>query len=310
MRALVTGGAGFIGSTLVDRLLQDGHDVVVVDDLRRGRLDNLTAALASGRCRLHQADIVSPGLADVFADARPGVVFHLAAQIDVRVSVADPLLDVTQNVLGTVNLAEAARSNGTRKVVFSSSGGSIYGTPDQLPVSESAPVNPKSPYAASKVSAEIYLNMFRQLYGLECTHLALANVYGPRQDPHGEAGVVAIFARALLAGEPTRVFGDGGNTRDYVYVDDVVEAFLAASGELGGGRRYNIGTGVPTSDRELHSLVAKEAGAPDEPEYAPARLGDLRASALDASVARAELGWRPQVNIVEGVHRTVDYFRG
>ncbi|HEY8372973.1 MAG TPA: NAD-dependent epimerase/dehydratase family protein [Pseudonocardiaceae bacterium] len=309
MRALVTGGAGFIGSNLVDRLLRDGHEVVVVDDLRRGRRENLAQALESGRCRLREIDITRPELVDVMAETQPEVVFHLAAQIDVRISVADPLLDAQQNVLGTVNVAEAARRAGVRKVVFASSGGSIYGTPEHLPIAETVPVNPKSPYAASKVSGEVYLNTYRQLYGLDCTHLALANVYGPRQDPHGEAGVVAIFANAMLNGLPTKVFGDGGNTRDYVYVDDVVAAFVAAAGEAGGGRRYNIGTGVQTSDRELHTLVAAAAGAPDDPEYAPARLGDLRASALDASAAKRDLGWVPEVDIAEGVRRTVQYFR-
>jgi UDP-glucose 4-epimerase len=308
MRALVTGGAGFIGSTLVDRLMRDGHEVVVVDDLRRGRKENLAGA--EGRFKLVELDVTSPELTDVVAEAAPEVVFHLAAQIDVRLSVAEPLLDVHTNVVGTVNLAEAARKAGVRKVLFASSGGSIYGTPDELPVAESALVNPKSPYAAAKVAGEVYLNTYRQLYGLDCTHLALSNVYGPRQDPHGEAGVIAIFAGSLLAGEPTKVFGDGGNTRDYVFVEDVVSAFVAASGEQGGGRRYNIGTGVQTSDRELHTLVAKAAGAADAPELAPSRLGDLRASALDASAARAELGWRPEVDIAEGIRRTVAYFRG
>lgn len=310
MRALVTGGAGFIGSTLVDRLLRDGHEVTVVDDLSRGSAHNLVDALATGRCELRELDITSPELHAVLAEARPEVVFHLAAQVDVRVSVADPLLDVAQNVLGTVNVAEAARKAGVRKVLFASSGGSIYGTPEELPVAESQPINPKSPYAASKVSGEVYLDTYHQLYGMQCTHLALANVYGPRQDPHGEAGVVAIFAGALLNGKPTKVFGDGGNTRDYVYVEDVVSAFVAASGEVGTARRYNIGTGVQVSDRELHTLVAKAAGAPDEPEFAPARLGDLRASALDASAAERELGWKPEVDIAEGVRRTVDFFRG
>jgi UDP-glucose 4-epimerase len=310
MRALVTGGAGFIGSTLVDRLLRDGHEVVVVDDLRRGRRENLAAAEATGRVRLVELDVASPQLHELLAEVAPETVFHLAAQIDVRVSVADPLLDVHQNVVGTVNLAEAARKAGVRKVLFASSGGSIYGTPDELPVSEAVPINPKSPYAASKVAGEVYLNTFRQLYGMDCTHLALANVYGPRQDPHGEAGVVAIFAQRLLTGEPTKLFGDGGNTRDYVFVEDVVAAFVAAAGDKGGGRRFNIGTGVQTSDRELHSLVAKAAGAADDPEFAPARLGDLRASALDNTAARRELGWQPEVDIAEGVRRTVDYFRG
>jgi UDP-glucose 4-epimerase len=306
---LVTGGAGFIGSTLVDRLLADGHDVVCLDNLSRGSAANLAGARESSRFTLTEGDILGDDLDEVVAAASPEVIFHLAAQIDVRASVADPLDDARRNVLGTIAMAEAARKAGVRKVLFASSGGSIYGTPSQLPVAETVPINPMSPYAASKVAGEVYLNMFRELYGLECTHLALANVYGPRQDPHGEAGVIAIFAGALLSGRPTKVFGDGGNTRDYVYVGDVVSAFVAASGAAGGGQRFNIGTGVQTSDRQLHSLVAAAANAPDEPELAPARLGDLRASALDVSAARAELGWTPEIDIAEGVRRTVDYFR-
>ena len=309
MRALVTGGAGFIGSTLVDRLLSDGHEVAVVDDLSRDSLANLAGAQETGRLALHRMDINDPALPDVVAGVAPEVVFHLAAQIDVRHSVADPRNDAQRNVIGTISVAEAARRAGVRKVVFASSGGSIYGTPEDLPVGEAVPVNPKSPYAASKVAGEVYLNTYRELYGLDCTHLAFANVYGPRQDPHGEAGVIAIFAGALLTGRPTKIFGDGGNTRDYVYVGDAVAALVAASGAAGGGRRYNIGTGVQTSDRQLHTLVARAANAPDEPEIAPARLGDLRASALDASAAIADLGWRPEVDVAEGVRRTVDFFR-
>ncbi|MGH7606018.1 MAG: NAD-dependent epimerase/dehydratase family protein, partial [Gemmatimonadales bacterium] len=273
----------------------------------RDSLANLADAQETGRLTVHRLDINDPALTEVVAGAE--VVFHLAAQIDVRHSVSDPRDDATRNVLGTIAVAEAARRAGVRKVVFASSGGSIYGSPDDLPVDETAAVNPKSPYGAGKVAGEVYLNTYRELYGLDCTHLALANVYGPRQDPHGEAGVVAIFASALLAGRPTKVFGDGGNTRDYVYVGDVVSAFVAAAGTAGGGRRYNVGTGVQTSDRELHTLVAQAANAPDEPEPAPARLGDLRASALEASAAAADLGWRPEVDVAEGVRRTVDYFR-
>lgn len=304
MRALVTGGAGFIGSTLTDLLVAAGHEVSVLDDLRRGKRENLPE-----QADLHRMDIGDDGVPELLARLRPEVIFHLAAQIDVRQSVADPLDDARQNVLGTVNLAEAARRADVRKIVFSSSGGSIYGAPEDLPISEDVPINPISPYAASKVSGEVYLNMFRELYGLDCTHLALSNVYGPRQDPHGEAGVVAIFSNALLEGKPTVVFGEGANTRDYVYVGDVAQAFVAASGERGGGRRFNIGTGVQTSDRELHTLVARAAGASDDPGFAPARLGDLPASALDPSRARAELGWEPKVELAEGVGRTVEYFR-
>lgn len=309
MRTLVTGGAGFIGSTLVDRLLADGHEVHVVDDLRRGRRENLAAAQATGRMTLHEIDIATGDLLDVVTAAAPEVVFHLAAQIDVRASVTRPLDDARENVLGTINVAEAAREAGVRKVVFASSGGSIYGSPEHLPVSETAPLDPKSPYAASKISGEVYLGMYRRLHGLDFTTLAMANVYGPRQDPGGEAGVVAIFGSALLFGRATTLFGDGGNTRDYVYVDDAVSSFVAAAGERGGGMRFNIGTGLQTSDRELHTLVAAAAGADDAPQYAPARLGDLRKSALDSSAAHRVLGWRPRVELAEGVRRTIDHLR-
>ena len=309
MRALVTGAAGFIGSTLVDRLLADGHTVIGVDDLSNGRLRNLDQARTLDRFDFVEADIVTADLTALLDAARPEVVFHLAAQIDVRRSVADPQFDATVNAVGTVRLAEAARRAGVRGIVNTSSGGSIYGDPDVRPTPESVPVDPASPYAASKVAAEVYLNSFRHLYGLDCTHIAPANVYGPRQDPHGEAGVVAIFSQALLAGESTTVFGDGGNTRDYVYVDDVVDAFVLAAGGDGVGRRFNIGTGGQTSDRELHSVVAAAVGVADDPQFAPARLGDIRNSCLDSAAARAVLGWRPAVALDEGVRRTVEYFR-
>ncbi len=307
MRVLVTGGAGFIGSCVVDRFVARGDEVTVVDDLSRGRPGNLDGA--GDRVRFVAGSVVGPELAGIVADARPEVICHLAAQIDVRASVEDPAGDARINILGTINLAEAARDAGVRKIVFTSSGGSIYGLPSRLPVTEDAPINPLSPYAVSKVSGELYLNAFSQLYGLQCSHLALANVYGPRQDPHGEAGVVAIFAQNLLHGRPTRVFGDGRNTRDYVYVGDVAAAFLLAAEDVGDRRRYNIGTGIGTTDRDLHTLVAQAAGAPDEPSFAPARLGDLRDSAIDSTRARTELGWAPAVDLGTGIAATVAYFR-
>ena len=260
MRTLVTGAAGFIGSTLVDRLLADGHAVVGVDDLSSGRSSNLDSAQRHADFDFVKADIVDADLIALVGETRPEVVFHLAAQIDVRHSVADPQFDAGVNVVGTVRLAEAARRSGVRKVIHTSSGGSIYGTPPAYPTSEEVPVDPASPYAAGKVAGEVYLNMFRNLYGLECSHVAPGNVYGPRQDPHGEAGVVAIFAQALLSGRPTKIFGDGSDTRDYVFVDDVVDAFVKASGEAGGGQRFNIGTGVETSVRQLHSAIAAAVG--------------------------------------------------
>lgn len=305
MKTLVTGGAGFIGSNLVDLLLSEGHQVAVVDNLSRGKRENL----AHANVDFFEADILSADLDALIGQIQPEVIFHLAAQIDVRESVADPIHDAETNILATIRLAEAARRHNVRKIVFTSSGGSIYGEPDTFPVTEEFPVDPYSPYAASKVSGETYLNTFRHLYGLECSHIAPANVYGPRQDPHGEAGVVAIFSQRLLAGESTRVFGDGGNTRDYVFVGDVVRAFYLASGEIGGGIRFNIGTGVETSDRQLHTLVADAAGAEDDPEYAPARLGDVPRSCLSYERAHQVLGWEPKVSIAEGVARTVDYFR-
>jgi UDP-glucose 4-epimerase len=309
MRTLVTGAAGFIGSTLVDRLLAEGHTVVGVDDLSSGRSENIVSAERHDGFEFAKADIVSADLIGLLADTRPEVVFHLAAQISVKLSVDDPQFDSSVNVVGTVRLAEAARRAGVRKIVHTSSGGSIYGTPPTYPTSEDIPTDPSSPYAASKVAGEVYLNMYRNLYGLQCSHIAPGNVYGPRQDPHGEAGVVAIFSRALLAGKPTKIFGDGTDTRDYVFVDDVVDAFVKASGEAGDGQRFNVATGTETSTRQLHSVIAKAAGAADEPEFHPPRLGDLRRSCLDISRARRVLGWAPGVDIDEGVARTVDFFR-
>ena len=309
MRALVTGAAGFIGSTLVDRLLGDGHSVVGVDNFASGRATNIEHLAENPEFFFVEADVVTADLDTVLEEYSPEVVFHLAAQIDVRHSVADPPFDASVNVVGTVRLAEAARKVGVRKIVHTSSGGSIYGVPPTYPTSEEVPTDPHSPYAASKVAGEIYLNTFRHLYDMECSHIAPANVYGPRQDPHGEAGVVAIFAQALLEGRPTKVFGDGSNTRDYVFVDDVVDAFVKASGGAGGGQRFNVGTGVETSDRQLHTAVANAVGAPDDPEFHPARLGDLKRSCLDISRGEQVLGWRPQVGLDEGVRRTVEYFR-
>jgi len=302
MRALVTGGAGFIGSNLVDRLLADGHEVLVVDDLSSGRHRNPAA-------ELHEIDVRDPALQDLAARWRPEVICHLAAQISVRKSVADPVHDVRVNVEGTINVLEAARRSGARKVVYASSV-AVYGRPKELPVPGDATPDPRSPYAASKLGGELYLATYRALYGLEYTTLVLSNVYGPRQSPEGEAGVVAIFTDALLNGKPTVVYGDGTQTRDYVFVADVVDAFARACGPDGDGRRFNIGTGVQTTDRELHSLVAAAAGVPDEPRFAPPRLGDLPAMAVDPGPAFDGLGWRPRYDLPTGIKITVDWARG
>jgi UDP-glucose 4-epimerase len=309
MRVLVTGAAGFIGSTVTDRLLADGHEVVGVDDLSRGSIENLTRATAggAGRFSLERCDVTGPAFLTLVAERRPEVVCHLAAQIDVRVSVDDPWRDAALNVLGTINVLEAARRSGVRKVVFTSSGGSIYGSPEALPVAETAPLAPASQYAASKIAGEVYLSTYGRLYGLQTTALALANVYGPRQDPHGEAGVVSMFVDALLCGRRATIYGDGRSTRDYVFVGDVADAFALSLGPEGDGCRLNIGTGVQVGVAQLHSAVAAAVGAPDVPLHAPARLGELTASALDASLAARTLGWTPRTDLATGLAATVSW---
>ncbi len=312
MRVLVTGGAGFIGSNLVDRLLAEGHSVDVIDDLSSGRLANLADARsgADHDLNFHQIDVCDPAVVDLIERRRPEVICHLAAQIDVRVSVSDPVLDARINILGTLGVLEGARRAGTSKVVFASSGGTIYGAVDDsdLPVTEAHPQVPLSPYGVSKKAAVDYMNVYRELHALEYTALALANVYGPRQDPHGEAGVVAIFAGRLLNGEECRIFGDGGQTRDYVFVDDVVDAFVRAISR-GTGLTCNIGTGIETSVNGLYSTMARNAGVSTEPQYAPARPGELERSALDAGRAKIHLGWEPFTDLATGTAAVLEWFR-
>ena len=307
MRALVTGGAGFIGSTLVDRLVAEGHEVVVLDNLATGSLENLADAFATGRVEHVEADLAGPEGAGVVAEARPEVVFHLAAQIDVRRSVADPVADARINVLGSVALAKAAVDHGVRRLVFAASGGTAYGEPDpaDLPVDEDYPPGPTNPYGVAKRTVEDYLASFRDLYGLEAVSLRLGNVYGPRQDPHGEAGVVAIFCTRLLEGEPVLVFGDGTQTRDYVYVDDVVEAFLAAAREpRAAGHRLNVATGVEASVLDLYAALREVTGFGPEPTFAPMRPGELQRIGLDVRRAKEILGWRAGVDLSAGLART------
>ncbi len=312
MKALVTGGAGFIGSHLVDRLLAEGHNVAVVDDLSTGSLANLASARADHKRRFSffQMGIGSPELNALFARTRPDVVFHLAAQADVRVSVVRPVFDAEVNVLGSLSVLEAAREAGARKVVFASSGGTIYGVPDpaDLPLKESHSQEPVSPYGVAKKAVFDYLRAYRELHNLEFTALALANVYGPRQDPYGEAGVVAIFAGQLLVGRPCTVFGDGSQTRDFVYVDDVVDAFARAS-ERGGGLLLNIGTGVETSVKALYDAMAAAAGVETSALFAPARPGELERSALDPGRAAIHLGWRPWTTVAEGARAVLESLR-
>ncbi len=304
MRILVTGGAGFIGSNIVDRYLAEGHDVAVVDNLATGRRSNLNP-----RARFHEVSITdTEALSAVFEAERPEVVNHHAAQMDVRRSVREPQFDAQTNVIGTLNVIEAGRAVGARKFIFSSSGGAIYGQADVIPTPESAPLQPISHYGASKLAGEVYFGLYGRLYGLETTVLRYANVYGPRQNPHGEAGVNAIFANMMLRGERPTIFGAGDKTRDYVFVGDVVEANLLAL-ERGAGEVLNIGTGVQTTDQEVYDAVAAAVGFTEPPVYGEERPGDVRHSCVDPSRARAVLGWAPTIEFREGVRRTVQYQR-
>jgi UDP-glucose 4-epimerase len=308
MRALVTGGAGFIGSNLVDALLARGDEVIVVDDLSTGRRQNLDSALSTG-ATLVEADIRDrEAIEELAGRERPEVVFHLAAQIDVRKSVADPAFDASINVGGTANVLEAARVAETQRVVFVSTGGAIYGEGEgkQLPLDEDAAVEPLSAYGQSKFAAEGYLALFERLYGLSSVALRLGNVYGPRQDPLGEAGVIAIFCGRLREGERPTVFGDGKQTRDYIYVGDVVAAALAAAESTASGP-INIGTGIETDVLELAHLLGELDGAESfEPELAPARPGEVQSISIDPARAQRELNWSAQTGLEDGLRRTLD----
>jgi UDP-glucose 4-epimerase len=312
MKALVTGGAGFIGSNLVDRLLAEGYSVDVVDNLATGSLANLASARggATHDFTFHQLDVRSPDVIELMSHRRPDIVFHLAAQADVRVSVAQPVFDAEVNVLGSLQVLEGARACGASKVVFASSGGTIYGdpAPADLPVKESHPQQPVSPYGVAKKVVGDYLYAYRELHDLEFTALALANVYGPRQDPHGEAGVVAIFAGRLLSGQPCTVYGDGSQTRDFVFVDDVVDAFARAA-KRGSGLLLNIGTGSETSVSELYATMAAVAGIDEPALHAPARAGELQRSCLDPGRAGIHLGWKPWTSLADGTSAVLDWFR-
>jgi UDP-glucose 4-epimerase len=303
VRSLVTGGAGFIGSNLVDALITRGDEVTVLDDLSTGKSENLQGALAN-RATLEVIDVSDPGrLAGVFATAAPELVFHLAAQIDVRRSVTDPGRDATVNVLGTVAVLEAARISGARRLVFSSTGGGLYGDAEVLPTPEDHPIRPLAPYGQSKLAAEGYAELYHRLHGLSTIALRYGNVYGPRQDVHGEAGVVAIFCGHAVAGRRPTVFGDGAQTRDWVEVSDVVRANLqAADSELTGP--VNIGHGRETSVLDLlAALEDVSGGGLGSPQFEPERPGEVRRSCLDVTRARKELGWTAEIELRDGLRR-------
>jgi UDP-glucose 4-epimerase len=308
MRTVVTGGAGFIGSNVVDALLERGDEVTVIDDLSTGRRENLDQALANG-ARLVEADIRDAvAVRDIVADASPEAIFHLAAQIDVRKSVSDPGHDARINVEGTINMLAAAQAAGVRRFVNTSSGGAIYGEAQEIPAPESHPVAPEAPYGLSKFCAEQYCEIFRRTYDSSTVSLRYGNVYGPRQDPLGEAGVIAIFCGKLVDGGQPVVFGDGLQTRDYVYVGDVVAANLAAAGSDAVGP-FNIGTGVESSVLDIVAALAPLADRPFEPQHEPERLGEVRHIALDTSRARAELGWESRVGLADGLRTTLESLR-
>lgn len=304
MKCLVTGGAGFIGSHIVDALFEAGHEVVVVDDLSTGKRANLNP-----HARFYEMDIRSPELPALFAREKPDVVSHQAAQMDVRRAVREPAFDASVNVIGALNVLESARHSGVQKILFASTGGAVYGEPEHVPVEESHPIAPMSPYGLTKYTFEQYLGLYRRLYGMAYVALRYPNVYGPRQDPHGEAGVVAIFTRQMLAGEQPIIFGDGSKSRDYVHVSDVAAAtrMLVAYGDE--GSVFNLGFGLEVTDRMIFDAVRDALGVEVEPRFGEVRPGEVSRIALDASRIRAERGWQPTLGYREGIARTVEWYK-
>jgi len=305
VRILVTGGAGFIGSHVVDGFRSAGHEVAVVDDLSTGNRANLDPSV-----RLYQHDIRDPGLEQVFADFRPEVVDHHAAQSNVPASVTDPVYDASVNVLGGLNLLRLSAAHGVRKFIYISSGGAMYGEPDpaSLPVSETAPVRPLSPYGASKQALEAWLGVYQRTFGLDYTVLRYANIYGPRQGIREEGAVVAVFATRMAADQSVTIDGTGQQTRDFVFVGDCVTANLAAL-ERGSGGSFNIGTGRESSIRDIFDLMAEVAGYTHQPEYGPPRKGDVMRIVLNPSLARQELGWEAKMPLDKGLAQTYQFFR-
>jgi len=303
VKVLVTGGAGFIGSHLVDCLIERGDEVVVVDNLAAGSGENVNPGAT-----FYELNIGDRGLAEVFEREKPEVVSHHAAQIDVRRSAAEPFFDAQENILGSLNVIVNSVRFGVGKLIYASSGGAVYGEPRYLPVDEDHPINPISQYGVSKHTIEHYLFLYAYQYGLSYVILRYPNVYGPRQNPYGEAGVIAIFARQMLQGERPTIFGSGDKTRDYTHVSDVVEANISAM-ERGRNAIYNIGTAVETSDREIFDFVAQALGYKGSPIYAPVRQGEIQRMCLNWGRAQRELGWRPKTPLKEGIQKTIEGYR-
>jgi len=303
LKVLVTGGAGFIGSHLVDALFERGDEVIVIDNLLTGRRENVNPQI-----KLYELSIGDPGLVEIFEQEKPDIVSHQAAQIDLRRSVNEPLFDAQENILGSLNVIVNSVRSGVGKFIYASSGGAIYGEPQYLPVDENHPINPVSQYGVSKHTVEHYLHLYALQQGLNYIALRYPNVYGARQNPFGEAGVVAIFAHQMLGGEQPTIFGPGNKTRDYTHVSDVVAANLLAI-ERGRNVICNIGTGVETSDQDIFDAVADALGYRSPPLYTSVRPGEIQRISLDWSKAERELGWRPKLILKEGIAKTVAYFR-
>ncbi len=303
MKILVTGGAGFIGSHVVEAYLAQGHEVRVVDNLSTGRRSNVPR-----EARLHEVDIHSRETEAIFAEFKPEIVNHFAAQASVKVSTGDPVFDLEVNGGGTAKIAMLAAQHGVRKLIYASTGGALYGDPDFVPVPETHPIRPLSPYGTSKRVGELYVDLFARTQGLDYTILRYANAYGPRQDPHGEAGVVSIFTGRMLAGEQCTIDGDGEQQKDYVYVGDIARANVLALSR-GSGQAINVGTGKGTSVNQIFNALRAATGSTVEPRFGPPRPGDVRNIWLDSSLAGQALGWKHEVEIDEGIRRTVDSFR-
>jgi UDP-glucose 4-epimerase len=303
LKVLVTGGAGFIGSHIVDALIEMGNEVVVVDNLTNGKVENIHP-----KARFYKMDIRDKGLEDLFSLEKPELVSHHAAQANVRRSVEDPMLDADVNILGSIWLMELSVKYGVRKIIYSSSGGAIYGEPKYLPVDENHPIEPLSHYGVSKHTVEHYISLYGKLYGIPFTILRYPNVYGPRQDPRGEAGVVAIFSETMLRGERPTIFGDGTKTRDYVHVRDIVKANLICL-ERGDGGIFNLGWGEEVSDQRIFELVRDAVGVDLDPIYSSKRPGEVDRICLDARKAGEILGWKPTIRLEDGISETVEFYR-
>ncbi len=303
MKILLTGGAGFIGSNVAEGYIQKGHHVVVIDDLSRGKEENVPQGVTFYKTSIGSADIEK-----IFQREKPDIVNHHAAQIDVRKSVENPSLDAKTNILDSLNLLQMSVKYGVKKIIYASTGGAIYGEPRYTPVDENHPINPISPYGVSKYAFEKYLEIYHKLYGIKYTILRYANVYGPKQDPYGEAGVVAIFSKALLKGERCKIYGDGNQTRDYIFVEDVVEGNILSLTK-GDGEILNLGTATETSVNELFQMMKSIISSSQDPEYLPIRPGEITRISLSWKKAEKVLGWKPKTSLKEGLKKVVEYFK-